>query len=128
MKALTKKETKHLKKILENQRQELLDIALRTKEEEINMNPDDLPDELDHASSEINQSITLRLRDRERYLLSKIENVLEQIREEKFGECEECGDPIGYKRLEVRPVTTLCIRCKEEQERLEKMQVEEEQN
>lgn len=124
-KPLTKKELKYFKELLEKQKTDLLQVANRTKEEEIAMDPDDLPDDLDVATSEINQSITLRLRDRERFLITKIDKALAQIDDGTFGVCEECGDPIGFKRLEVRPVTTLCIRCKEEQERLEKMKVEE---
>jgi DnaK suppressor protein len=89
------------------------------------MDPDDLADDLDQASSEINQSLTLRLRDRERFLITKIDQALDKIEEGTFGICEECDDPIGFKRLDVRGVTTFCIRCKEEQERLEKMQIEE---
>jgi DnaK suppressor protein len=34
--------------------------------------------------------------------------------------CERCEEPISIKRLDARPVTTLCIRCKEEQEKKEK--------
>lgn len=123
---MNKKDMKRLKDILEKQRAELLAMANRTKEEGTAMDPDDLPDEMDLASSEMNQYITLRLRDRERFLISKIDGALKQIEEGTYGQCEECGEQIGVKRLEVRPVTTLCIRCKEEQERLEKMNTVEE--
>ena len=50
----------------------------------------------------------------------KIDHALEKIRNGSFGVCEECGDPISIKRLEARLETTLCIRCKEDQERVEK--------
>jgi DnaK suppressor protein len=53
-------------------------------------------------------------------LLDKIQKALARLEEGSFGECEECGDKISAKRLEARPETTLCIRCKEEQERVEK--------
>jgi DnaK suppressor protein len=52
--------------------------------------------------------------------LQKIDHALEKIKEGTFGVCEQCGEPISMKRLEARLETTLCIRCKEDQERIEK--------
>ena len=80
----------------------------------------DLPDEMDLASSEYLQSFTFRLRGREKVFLDKIEKALRKIEDGSFGVCEECGEEISIKRLEARPETTLCIRCKEDQERMEK--------
>ena len=91
-----------------------------TKEQGLGFSQDDLPDEIDLATSEADQSMNLRLRDRERVLLKKIDRTLEKIEDGEFGICESCGEEISVKRLEARPVTDLCIRCKEEQERLEK--------
>ena len=84
------------------------------------LSTDDLPDEVDLASSESDQSMNLRLRDRERVLLRKIDKALEKIEDGTYGVCESCDEDIGIKRLEARPVTDLCIRCKEEQEKMEK--------
>ena len=81
---------------------------------------DDLPDEMDLASSEYLQSFTFRLRGREKTFLQKIDHALEKIEEGTFGLCEQCGELISLKRLEARLETTLCIRCKEDQERIEK--------
>ena len=81
---------------------------------------DDLPDAVDLASSESEQSMSLRLRDREWVLLKKIDKVIKKIEEGTYGICESCGEEIGIKRLEARPVTDLCIRCKEEQEKMER--------
>ena len=64
------------------------------------------------------------LRDRERVLLRKIEKALEKIDAGEYGLCENCGDPIEVKRLEARPVTDLCILCKEEQEQMERSYAE----
>jgi DnaK suppressor protein len=61
-----------------------------------------------------------RLRDREKFLLAKIDKALGRIETGGFGICEKCEEEISMKRLEARPVTTLCIRCKEEQEQKEK--------
>jgi DnaK suppressor protein len=124
---VNKKDLKRLTTILEEKRSELLSNADRSKDLETKMDPDDLPDEMDLASSEMNQYMSLRLRDRERYLLSKLDYSLKQIGEGTYGQCEECDEPIDLKRLEVRPWVTLCIRCKEEQERLEKKKQFEEE-
>ena len=63
----------------------------------------------------------LRLRDRERLLLKKIDEAVERIDNGTFGICEECGNRIGVKRIGARPVTTLCIECKTRQEEEEKI-------
>jgi DnaK suppressor protein len=62
----------------------------------------------------------LRIRDRERKLIFKIQEALTRIDEGTFGICEECGEEIGIERLKARPVTTLCIECKSSQEVEEK--------
>lgn len=74
------------------------------------------PDPTDRASLESDRNLTLRIRDRERMLKSKIEEALARIGEGTFGVCEVCEGPISVKRLEARPVTTLCIDCKSDQE------------
>ena len=87
---------------------------------DIHLDPDDFPDEIDTASSEMNLAFMGRLRERERGLLTKIEGALEKIEDGVYGECESCGEEIGLKRLEARPVAELCIDCKAEQEKLER--------
>ena len=81
-----------------------------------------VPDPNDRATIESDRSFELRIRDRERKLLSKIEDALIRIDEGEYGICEECGCDINVKRLEARPVTTLCIDCKTLQEKKEKSQ------
>ena len=117
---LSAKDLKRLKKMLEDSRTDILAKARRTMEEESNFDTDDLPDEIDQASSEYAQSMAFRLLDREKLLLAKINKALQRITDGSFGLCERCEEPISVKRLEARPVTTLCIRCKEEQEKKEK--------
>ena len=73
-------------------------------------------DEADQASSEINLNLSLRLHERERLLIQKIDYALAKIKDGAFGQCEDCGGQIEEKRLFARPYTTLCIACKEEQE------------
>jgi len=82
------------------------------------------PDPTDRASMESDRNFELRIRDRERKLISKIRKAIEKIEDETFGFCEICGEPIDFKRLEARPVTTHCIECKtseEEEEKLRKL-------
>jgi DnaK suppressor protein len=117
---LNQKDLKRFKKMLEDSRTALLESAKKTLMEESNFDTDDLPDEIDQASSEYAQSMIFRLRDREKFLLQKIEKALARIEDGTFGVCERCEEDIAQKRLEARPVTTLCIRCKEEQEKKEK--------
>jgi DnaK suppressor protein len=108
------------KKLLEDKRDDIIKKAKETLEEDMTLDTNDLPDEMDLASSEYLQSFTFRLRGREKSFLDKINKALERIENQSFGVCEECGDEISVKRLEARPETTLCIRCKEDQERAEK--------
>ncbi len=117
---MNKKELKRFKDILEARKAEIMDMAETQKEQGVSLSVDDLPDEVDLASSEAEQAMSLRLRDRERVLLRKIDKTLEKIEDGSYGTCESCGEEIGVKRLEARPVTDLCIRCKEEQEKMEK--------
>ena len=117
---MNKKDLKKFKTLLEEAKRDLLASAKKTLSEEASFDTDDLPDEIDQASSEYSQSMIFRLRDREKFLLSKIEKALARVENGTFGVCEKCEEEISPKRLEARPVTTLCIRCKEEQEQKEK--------
>ena len=117
---MNKVQLKKFKTLLTEKRDEIVKKAKQTLEEDMTLDANDLPDEMDLASSEYLQSFTFRLRGREKVFLDKIEKVLRKIEEGSFGVCEECGEEISIKRLEARPETTLCIRCKEDQERMEK--------
>lgn len=118
--ALKKKELKKYREVLEEKKSEILRNAKKTLNEDMTLDVDDLPDEMDLASSEYLQSFQFRLRGREKTFLKKIDHALSKIDNGTFGICEDCGDPISAKRLEARPETTLCIKCKEDQERNEK--------
>jgi len=113
---VSKKDLKRFKDILLAERKGLVEKANRTLAEEATLDTNELPDEIDQASAEYTQSFIFRLRDREKYYLSKIDKALKKIEDGSFGVCEACEEDITPKRLEARPVTTLCIRCKEEQE------------
>ena len=119
-KSLTKKELKRFQEMLEEKRRAVLDRARKTLSEDMTLDTNDLPDEMDLAASEYIQSFEFRLRGREKSLLTKLDNALRKIEDGTFGVCEMCEEPIGKKRLEARPETNLCIRCKEDQERDER--------
>ena len=112
-------------KYFRNQLEKMLeDIEKKDKEvmKEMVNSSQMYPDPADRASVESEQFFALRLRDRERKLKKKIKEALERIENGTYGICEECGGEIGFKRLKARPVTTLCIECKNKQEEQEKLQ------
>ena len=117
---MRKRDLERFKKLLLERKKNIMDTAENVREQGLGFEQADLPDEVDLASTEAGQTLNLRLRDRELVLLKKIDKTLEKIDEGDFGVCESCGEEIGLKRLEARPVTDMCIRCKEEQERVEK--------
>jgi DnaK suppressor protein len=117
---MNKAQLKKFRTLLEEKRDEIVRKAKQTLDEDMTLDADDLPDEMDLASSEYLQSFTFRLRGREKTFLDKIQRALAKIDDGSFGICEECEEEISVKRLEARPETTLCIRCKEDQERMEK--------
>jgi len=108
-----------IKKKLTAQKEALLAEA----EETLNQLPGQtvFPDLGDQASAETERSFTLKLRGRERKLLKKIEEAIERIDRGVFGICDRCGEEINIRRLEARPVTTMCIDCKTQQEEKEKL-------
>jgi len=112
------KQLQHIKTILLSQKASLLNEA----EVALNELPGQtiFPDMGDQASAETDMNFMLRLRGREQRLLKKIDEAIERIDNGTFGICDDCGDEIDFKRLEARPVTTMCIQCKilqEEEER-----------
>lgn len=117
---LNKRDREKFRKMLIEQREHLVGNARRAISGDIHVDPDDFPDEIDTASSEVNLQFTGRLREREQGLLGKIEHALAKIESGEYGECSECGEDIGTKRLKARPVAELCIDCKAEQEKLER--------
>lgn len=109
------------RKQLIEKKDEIIQEAGKTLSDMTDQNTN-IPDPNDRATVESGRSFELRIRDRERKLLSKIEAAIQRIEDGEFGYCEECGEAIGEKRLEARPVTTLCIDCKTIQENKEKSQ------
>ena len=106
------KQLKKIKVRLEEMQAEILGES----EETVNAMQEEstlYPDPNDRASLETQHINNLRIRDRERKLLTKVEEALERVEKKTFGYCENCGSEIGEDRLLIRPVTTYCIICKE---------------
>ncbi len=121
---LTKEQLAEFEELLRNWRKELIEgqkksiHALHEQESVVH------PDLADQAAAEMDVNFDLRLRDRERKLLRKIDEALERIKTGEYGICENCGADIGVRRLRARPVTTLCIDCKTAQEQEERTRSE----
>lgn len=113
---LKKKDLKKFATQLKEEKARILNQLDKTQKVDLTLKAEDLPDEVDLASSELNQSMSLRIRDRERELVLRIEEALSKIEEGTFGLCEICEEPIDLKRLEAQPVAEMCIRCKEQEE------------
>jgi len=109
----------HFQTILSSWKRDLMEEVDRTvthmKDEAANP-----PDPNDRATLESEFALELRTRDRERKLIRKIEEALKRIDDGSYGFCLETGEPIGVKRLEARPVATLCIEAQERRERRER--------
>lgn len=111
---MTKKEIDFFRNLLNERMRELRSEAGKTVED---MDEDEnFPDPTDRASMESNRNSVLRIRDRERKLIFKIQEALRRLDEGEYGICEECGESIAIERLKARPMTTLCIECKSSQE------------
>ena len=122
-KYMSPKQVEHFKSILLDWKDLLMKEAEKTVE---NMKRDStkLSDPNDAATQEEEFRLELRTRDRERKLIIKIDQALQRVDDGLYGYCEDTGEPIGIKRLEARPIATLCIEAQERHERLEKSQMD----
>lgn len=114
-----REQLEHFRVILNSWKRDLMEEVDRTmshmKDEAANP-----PDPNDRATLESEFALELRTRDRERKLIRKIDEAISRIEDGSYGYCNETGEPIGVKRLEARPVATLCIEAQERRERREK--------
>ena len=99
---------------------ELLDDGRHTIEE-LQDTTRNIPDITDRATEETNRALELRTRDRQRKLVTKIDEALRRIDEGEYGYCMDTGQPISLKRLDARPTATLCLEAQERHERREKV-------
>ena len=118
--SMDKERLEYFKDLLTKRKEGLIAEASKTI---VDMSDDEetFPDPTDRASLETDRNFLLRIRDRERKLILKIDEALERIEDGTFGICESCGDDISDERLRARPVTTLCIDCKTDSEEKEKI-------
>ena len=117
---MRQRELKFFRRLLEGRKREILEEAERA----LGTNRSGggaLADPTDRASLESDRALILRMRDRERKLLTKINEAFSRIESGVYGRCDECGDEIGIERLKARPVTNLCINCKSAQEARERL-------
>ena len=120
---MNKRDQDKYRKILLKQLKEL-EEKVEGPAEHLNAANDYFPDPTDRASAESDRNFDIRVKDRERRLVIKVKEALDRLETGEFGICEDCGEPIDPKRLEARPVTTLCIDCKIVREREEKIRGE----
>lgn len=113
------KDIEFFKKLLTNMLTEAQQKGNSTIED-MNDSSEMFADPADRATAESDRSFTLRIRDRELHLIKKIQSALQRIDDGTYGICDECGEEISLSRLKARPVTRLCIKCKENQEQMEK--------
>ena len=116
---MSKQQLEHFRQLLLAWKRELMEEVDRTM---LHMKDDaaNFPDPNDRATQESEFGLELRTRDRERKLLKKIDSALSRIDDGSYGYCEETGDEIGLRRLEARPVATLCVEAQERRELAER--------
>jgi len=110
---MTKAELDNLKATLERQ---LHTLQTDFGKEIQTMGSPALADINDQATLESERSFELKIKDRERKLIGKVQEALKKIGDGSYGVCDSCGEAIGVKRLQARPVTSFCINCKAEME------------
>jgi len=117
---MKEKELEFFRNLLAQWLEELLNRADDTVDELLDSR-ENLADPLDRVSVESDRIWTLRIRDRESALIKKIRQSLKDIETGEYGICEDCGEDISIKRLNARPVTSYCIRCKTKRESVERL-------
>jgi len=121
---MTPEKLEFFRHMLNQKINELLEEAGKTVSEMTNSIKENYPDPNDRASLESDRNFELRIRDRERKLILKMQEAIKRIDDRVFGNCDVCGGLISEKRLMARPVTTSCIDCKMKQEKMEKLKGE----
>ena len=117
---MNERQLEYFKKTLLDWKEEILREARETVSH-LQKETENHPDLADRASSETDRALELRTRDRQRKVISKIDEALRRIEEGVYGYCEETGEPIGLARLEARPIATLGLEAQERHERRERV-------
>ena len=105
------------KKILLSEREQIIGEVKQIYESSREMGQDGIQDIGDEAANIYNKQVLLSLNENERMRLQEVDEALDRIANGTYGICEECGEPIGLKRLKVRPVAKYCVSCKAKQEK-----------
>ena len=116
---LSEKEKAQIRVVLEDEQKRLAKTSQNALSYSMNHERNIGRDSIDESMEEEIFSTEMRLHDREKFLLGKINKQLLRLDGNEIDVCEECGEPISFRRLLARPVTTLCIDCKEQSEREE---------
>lgn len=117
---MNERQVEYFRRKLLNWKAELLEDTKDTIED-MQEGTRNIPDVADRASEETDRALELRTRDRQRKLVSKIDQALRRIDEGEFGYCAETGNPISLKRLDARPIATMSLEAQERHERKEKV-------
>jgi DnaK suppressor protein len=111
-KGLDKKTIERLRKVLLKEREEIIGDVKQISESSQEVGQDGIQDIGDEAANVYNKQILLTLNENERMRVKEVDEALDRIESKTYGICEECGEPIGLKRLEVKPVAKYCVPCK----------------
>jgi DnaK suppressor protein len=117
---MRRREVERYRSLLEGQLAELVGTGEKAVHQMVGEGGEEIPDPNDRATVEEGRNWSLRLRDRDRRLIGKIQEALGRLETGTFGKCTACGKPISSARLRARPVTDLCIDCKTEAEQVER--------
>ncbi len=105
------------KKVLLKEREQVFGDVKQMHESSKEMGQNGIQDIGDEAANIYNRQILLTLNENDRLLLKEVDEALDRIKASTYGICDECGEPIGLKRLEVKPVAKYCVACKAKMEK-----------
>jgi DnaK suppressor protein len=117
---MNERQLEYFKQKLNNWKEDILRESRETLNH-LQAETENHPDLADRATSETDRALELRTRDRQRKLISKIDEALRRIEDGSYGYCEETGEPIGVARLDARPIATLSLEAQERHERRERV-------
>ena len=117
---MNERQLEYFKQKLLNWKEDILRVSRETLVH-LQSETENHPDLADRATSETDRALELRTRDRQRKLISKIDEAIRRIEDKSYGYCEDTGEPIGVARLEARPIATLSLEAQERHERRERV-------
>lgn len=111
------RDLEYFKKKLTAKKSELIAVVQKTENygREVDSETEAM-DIVDKAASSYTKEFMFSKSDNDRQLLHTVVDALNRIEDGSFGECTNCGEVVGRKRLEAVPWTPLCLQCQEELE------------